>query len=54
MPSARDLDFSRNGRFLYAVGANGRVIGYRVAEDGSLEQVTSVPAAPGITGAAAG
>jgi 6-phosphogluconolactonase len=52
--SPRDLDFSRNGRFLYAVSPTGRVTGYRVGSDGSLEQVTSVPAAAGITGAAAG
>jgi len=57
--SPRDLDFSRNGRFLYLVSpgnaaTGGRVTGYRVAGDGSLEQVTSVPAAPGLTGAAAG
>jgi 6-phosphogluconolactonase len=57
-PSPRDLDFARNGRFLYAVSpgtaaAPARVTGYRVGSDGSLEQVTSVPAAAGITGAAA-
>ena len=34
--------------------AGGRVTGYRVGSDGSLEQVTSVPAAAGLTGAAAG
>ena len=28
--------------------------GYRVATDGALEQVTSVPAAAGLTGIAAG
>jgi 6-phosphogluconolactonase len=49
----RDLDFARSGRFLYAVSPAGRVIGFRVATDGSLTQVTSVPAAAGITGAAA-
>ncbi len=59
LPSPRDLDFSRNGRFLYAVSpgngaAGGRVTGYSVGSDGSLEQVTSVPAAAGLTGAAAG
>jgi 6-phosphogluconolactonase (cycloisomerase 2 family) len=58
VPSPRDLDFARNGRFLYAVSpgtatAPARVTGYRVGADGSLEQVTSVPAAAGITGAAA-
>ena len=58
-PSPRDLDFSRNGRFLYAVSpgdatTGGRVTGYRVRADGSLEEITSAPAAFGITGAAAG
>ena len=58
-PSPRDLDFSRNGRFLYAVSpgdatTGGRVTGYRVRADGSLEEITSAPAAVGITGAAAG
>ena len=58
-PSPRDLDFSRNGRFLYAVSpgnttTGGRVTGYRVGSDGSLEPVTSVPAAAGLTGTAAG
>jgi len=59
VPSPRDLDFSRNGRFLYAVSpgnttTGGQVTGYRVSNDGSLEQITSVPAAAGLTGAAAG
>jgi 6-phosphogluconolactonase len=59
VPSPRDLDFSRNGRFLYAVSpgnatTGGRVTGYRVGTDGSLELLTSVPAAAGLTGAAAG
>jgi hypothetical protein len=59
VPSPRDLDFSRNGRFLYAVSpgnasTGGRVTGYRVGSDGSLQQVASVPAAAGLTGAAAG
>ena len=54
LASPRDLDFSRNGRFLYAVSPTGRVTGYRVGSDGSLEQVTSVPGAAGLTGAAAG
>jgi 6-phosphogluconolactonase len=58
-PTPRDLDFSRNGRFLYAVSpgdgtTGGRVTGYRVRADGSLEEITSAPAAVGITGAAAG
>ena len=57
MPSPRDLDFSRNGRYLYAVSPGtattpGHVTGYRVAADGSLRPITSVPAAAGITGAA--
>ena len=46
------------GRFLYAVSpgtaaTGGRVTGYRVGADGSLDEVTSVPAATGLTGAAA-
>jgi 6-phosphogluconolactonase len=58
-PTPRDLDFSRNGRFLYAVSpgdatTGGRVTGYRVRADGSLEEITSASAAVGITGAAAG
>jgi 6-phosphogluconolactonase len=58
-PTPRDLDFSRTGRFLYAVSpgdatTGGRVTGYRVRADGSLEEITSAPAAVGITGAAAG
>jgi len=58
-PTPRDLDFARNGRFVYVVrpgtaAAPGRVTGYRVATDGSLDEITSVPAvAPGMTGAAA-
>jgi len=55
---SRDLDFARNGRYLYAVSpgnttTNGRVTGYRVGADGSLTEITSAPAAAGITGAAA-
>jgi 6-phosphogluconolactonase len=58
-PSPRDLDFARNGRYLYAVSpgdatTGGRVTGYRVGRDGVLVEITSVPAAAGITGAAAG
>ena len=58
-PSPRDLDFARNGRYLYAVSpgdamTGGRVTGYRVGRDGALVEITSVPAAAGITGAAAG
>jgi 6-phosphogluconolactonase (cycloisomerase 2 family) len=57
-PSPRDLDFARNGRFLYVVSPGdatrgGRVTGYRVRADGSLAEITSAPAAVGITGAAA-
>ena len=57
-PAPRDLDFSRDGRLLYAVSpgnamSGGRVTGYRVAANGSLTMVTSVAAAVGITGAAA-
>jgi len=57
-PSPRDLDFARNGRYLYAVSpgnatTGGRVTGYRVGADGSLTMVTSMPAAAGLTGAAA-
>jgi 6-phosphogluconolactonase len=55
--SPRDLDFTSNGRFVYAVSpgdtANGgSVTGYRVGRDGSLTEITSAPAAAGITGAA--
>jgi 6-phosphogluconolactonase len=56
VPSPRDLDFSENGRFLYAVSPGngaGLLTGYRVGRDGSLTQITTAPAAPGITGAAA-
>ena len=58
IPSPRDLDFSESGRFLYAVSpgnatTGGLVTGYRVNSDGSLTQITSAPAAAGITGAAA-
>jgi len=57
-PTPRDLDFSRNGRFLYVVSpgaaaTGGRVTGYGVAADGSLREITSAPAAAGLTGAAA-
>jgi 6-phosphogluconolactonase (cycloisomerase 2 family) len=59
IPTPRDLDFSESGRFLYAVSpgnaaSGGLVTGYRVGGDGSLAQITSAPAAAGITGAAAG
>lgn len=57
VPTPRDLDFSREGRYLYAVSpgnatTGGRVTGYRVSRDGSLAEITSAPAAAGITGAA--
>jgi 6-phosphogluconolactonase len=57
LPSPRDLDFAGR-RYLYAVSpgtaaTGGVVTGYRVGDDGSLTQVTSVPAAAGLTGAAA-
>jgi 6-phosphogluconolactonase len=57
--SPRDLDFAPNGRFVYAVSpgdttTGGLVTGYRVRRDGSLVEITSAPAAAGITGAAAG
>jgi 6-phosphogluconolactonase (cycloisomerase 2 family) len=56
--SPRDLDFSRDGRFVYVVSpgnatTGGRVTGYRVGHDGSLTEITSAPAAAGLTGAAA-
>ena len=56
--SPRDLDFARNGRFLYVASPGdatdgGSVTGYRVGKDGSLTEITSAPAAAGITGAAA-
>jgi 6-phosphogluconolactonase len=55
--SPRDLDFTSNGRFVYAVSPGnatdgGSVTGYRVARDGSLTEITSAPAAADITGAA--
>ena len=58
LAAPRDLDFSRDGRFLYVVSpgnatTGARVTGYRVDSDGSLAQVTSIPAAAGLTGAAA-
>jgi DNA-binding beta-propeller fold protein YncE len=59
VPSPRDLDFSRDGRYVYAVSpgnatAPAQVTGYRVAPGGALTPITSAPALPGITGAAAG
>ena len=57
--SPGDLDFARNGRFVHVVSpgnstTGGLVTGYRVERDGSLTEITSAPAAAGITGAAAG
>jgi 6-phosphogluconolactonase (cycloisomerase 2 family) len=57
--SPRDLDFARNGRFVYAVSpgdatTGGLVTGYRVERDGSLTEITRAAARSGITGAAAG
>jgi 6-phosphogluconolactonase len=49
----RDLAFDRDGRFLYAVSPGGAVLGFRVGHDGSLTPIGSVPAAAGLTGAAA-
>jgi hypothetical protein len=59
VPSPRDLDFSRDGRYLYAVSpgnatAPAQGTGYRIASGGALRQVTRSPALAGITGAAAG
>jgi 6-phosphogluconolactonase len=56
--SPRDLDFTENGRFVYAISPGnatdgGSVTGYRVEKDGSLTEITSAPAAADITGAAA-
>jgi 6-phosphogluconolactonase (cycloisomerase 2 family) len=58
LPSPRDLDFDRSGRYLHAVSpgtaaAGGQVTTYRVAANGSLALVGTAPAAAGITGAAA-
>ena len=49
----RDLAFDRDGRFLYAVCPGGQVLGFRVGCDGSLAPIGAVPAAAGLTGAAA-
>jgi 6-phosphogluconolactonase len=58
IPSPRDLDFDRSGRFLHAISpgnaaTGGQVTTYRVDDDGSLTLVGTAPAAAGITGAAA-
>jgi 6-phosphogluconolactonase (cycloisomerase 2 family) len=58
IPSPRDLDFSRDGSFLYAVRPGNattpaQVTGFRVAGDGALTRITTAPALAGITGAAA-
>lgn len=57
-PTPRDVDFSRDGRLLYAVSpgdaaTGGVVTGFLVHGDGSLTMIASAPAAAGITGAAA-
>jgi len=57
LPAARDLDFDRSGRFLYAISQGsetspGQVQSYRVGRDGSLKPAGAAPAAAGITGAA--
>jgi 6-phosphogluconolactonase len=57
-PTPRDLDFARNGRYLYTVSpgnatTGGRVTGYRVGGDGALTEITNAPAAAGVTGTAA-
>lgn len=43
---ALDLAFSRHSRFLYVLNGNG-ITGFKVDEDGSLSQMTSVSAIPG-------
>ena len=48
VPSPRDLDFTRDGRFLYAVSpgsatAPAQVTGYRVASGGALTPITTLP-----------
>ena len=49
----RDLAFDKSGRYLYAASPGGQVIGFRVARDGALQQITTAPAAAGLTGIAA-
>jgi 6-phosphogluconolactonase len=44
---------SPNGRFAYTGNAAGSISGFAVARNGSLAEITSAPAAVGITGAAA-
>src|SRR5215210_2293676 len=51
VPSPRDLDFARKGRYLYAVSSgnaptSSRVTGDRVGADGSLTEITSAPRRP--------
>ena len=53
----RDLDFSRDGRFLYVVSpgnatAPAQVTGFQVGRDGALTRITAAPALAGLTGAA--
>lgn len=50
----RDLGFDHSGRYLYAVSPGGQVTGYRVGNDGSLREITTAPAAAGLTGIAVG
>jgi 6-phosphogluconolactonase len=50
----RDLAFDHSGRYLYAVSPGGQVTGYRVGHDGSLRELTTAPAAAGLTGIAIG
>jgi 6-phosphogluconolactonase len=57
VPSPRDLDFSRDGRFLYAVSPGNattpaQVTGFQVGRDGGLTRITTAPALAGLTGAA--
>jgi 6-phosphogluconolactonase len=57
LPSPRDLAFSGDGRYLYALSpgdatTGGLVSGYRVGSGGQLTEITSAPAAVDITGLA--
>jgi 6-phosphogluconolactonase len=57
LPSPRDLAFSDNGRYLYAISpgnatTGGLITGYRVDSGGQLTEITSAPAAVDITGLA--
>ena len=47
MPGLRDLDLSGDGRFLYAIDADGgRIYGWSVEAEGSLEPVGSWEGVP--------